>query len=36
MRKSFIINFINTSMINFFLANVDFVRDMVPNTEFKL
>ena len=34
MRKLFIINFLNTSMINAFLVTVDFVRDIVLNTVF--
>ena len=32
MRKLFILNFKNTSMVNFFQANVDFVRDIVLKT----
>ena len=34
MRKLFIINFMNTLIINFFLVNVDFVRNIVLNTVF--
>ena len=33
-RKLFIINFMNTSMINIFLVNVDFVGGIVLNTVF--
>ena len=33
MRKSFIINFMNTSMTNNFLVNLDFVRDTVFQRE---
>ena len=34
MRKLFIIKFMNTSMINAFLVNMDFVRDIVLNIVF--
>ena len=34
MRKLFIINFLNTLMINAFLVTVGFVRDIVLNTVF--
>ena len=34
MRKLFIINFMNTLMINFFLVNVDFARDIVLSSVF--
>ena len=34
MRKLFIINFLNTSMINAFLVTVGFVGDIVLNTVF--
>ena len=36
MRKVFLINFMNAFIINFFLVNVDFVRDIVLNTDFQL